>query len=349
MKALFLGLGAIGQRHLRNLREVVGPDLEVSAVRARGLDHVLTDGMQVAKSGGLREEFGIREEPDLETALAARPDALFVCNPTNLHLSAALAGARAGIPLFIEKPLAHTLEGIDELIELVESRRLPALVGFQFRFHPILAKAREWLADGVIGPVLSVRSVNAEYLPKWHPYEDYRISYAARADLGGGAILTQIHDMDYLYSLFGLPCRVVAMGGQLSSLEVDIEDTVEILMDFPSERGALPVSLHLDYHQRPPQRNCHILGDRGQLRLDFAGMTAERIDESGTMAERHSFEGFERNRLFLDQTRHFLDCLADRAQPLVTVRDAAASLRMAMAARESLASGKIATLTSTPS
>ncbi len=340
MKVLFLGLGAIGQRHLRNLREMVGGGLEVSAVRSRGLDHVLTDRMRVASPGGLHEEFGIRVEPSLEAALAAQPEAMFICNPTNLHLAAALAGARAGVPLFIEKPLAHSLEGVDELIGLVESRSLPALVGYQFRFHPALQKAREWLAAEAIGPVLSVRSVNAEYLPNWHPYEDYRVSYAARADLGGGAILTQIHDMDYLSALFGRPRRVMAMGGHLSSLEVDVEDTVEILMEFPGDRGFFPVSLHLDYHQRPGERSCRIVGDRGQIHLDFAGLSARRIDADGRIAEDCQFEGFQRNQLFLDQIRHFLDCLAGRAVPAVSVREAAGSLGMAMAAHESLRGGQ---------
>ena len=71
---------------------------------------------------------------------------------------------------------------------------------------------------GKLGNLLAVRATIGEYLPNWHPYEDYRQMYASRADLGGGVILSQIHEFDYLYSLFGVPRRVYALGGQWSDL-----------------------------------------------------------------------------------------------------------------------------------
>ena len=88
-------------------------------------------------------------------------------------------------------------------------------------------------------------------MPGWHPYEDYRALYAARADLGGGVVLSQIHEFDYLYALFGLPRRLFAIGGHLSHLEIDVEDVASTLMEFNVDGHILPVHLQQDYLQRP--------------------------------------------------------------------------------------------------
>ena len=107
MKLLIVGLGAIGQRHIRNLRALLGDSIELLAARSRGLSHVLSDAMTVEAREGLCEKYGIRAFATLDDALAHKPDVAFVCNPTSLHIGTALALARAGCHLFIEKPLAH--------------------------------------------------------------------------------------------------------------------------------------------------------------------------------------------------------------------------------------------------
>ena len=136
MKVLFCGLGSIGQRHVRNLRELMGQDVEILAYRSRGQSPVLNADMRVQRNATVERTYGIRSFANLDDALSEGPDAVFVTNPNTLHLQVALAAARAGCHLFIEKPLSHSLEGVDELIEIVESKKLVAFVGYQFRFHP---------------------------------------------------------------------------------------------------------------------------------------------------------------------------------------------------------------------
>src|SRR6185312_146830 len=141
MKVLIVGLGSIGQRHVRNLRALLGDQLELLAVRVRGLNHVLTDALKIESPDGLCEKYDIRTFGDLEQALAQKPDAAFICNPNSMHMATALTVARAGCHLFIEKPLAHEEADVEELIEIVEQRRLVATVGYQLRFHPGLMMA----------------------------------------------------------------------------------------------------------------------------------------------------------------------------------------------------------------
>ncbi len=170
-----------------------------------------------------------------------------------------------------------------------------------------------------------MRAEVGEYLPGWHTYEDYRQMYASRQDLGGGVILSQIHELDYLYWLFGLPAQhLYALGGHLSSLEIDVEDTADILMECVLDGHPLPVSLHQDYIQRPPSRFCEVFGDAGKILVDIRALSVDVFDGQGNQVEASSYEGFQRNQLFLDELKCFLDGLQGKQTPLVSLRDGCA-------------------------
>src|SRR5262249_48764462 len=117
-----------------------------------------------------------------------------------------------------------------------------------------------------IGRITSARADVGEYLPDWHPWQDYRASYSGRRDLGGGAVLTFSHELDALCWLLGPPRRLTAMAARTSSLEIDTEDVAEIMLDF--ESGAIG-SVHVDYVQRVPKRSLEIVGEQGTLRWDY--------------------------------------------------------------------------------
>ena len=344
-----IGLGAIGQRHLRNLREIVGDDLEVIAWRTRRLNRVLTPQMQVEQNADLESRFNISVFTELADALAQKPDIAVMANPTHAHVPAAIEAARAGCHLFLEKPLSHNLDGIAELQEIVREKNLVAFVGYQLRFHPCYKLVRELLQGSAIGNLLAARIAFGEYLPAWHPYEDYRESYAARRELGGGVVLTQIHDLDIALWLFGMPRRVFALGGHFSDLELDVEDTVSMLLEceYPHQeysqseqtRRALPVHIQQDYLQKPGTRSLEIIGDAGKIALDYTLSQVEVFRAVCERAEIHCFENFERNQIFTEEMQHFLDCVRTGAKPSVTIEDGAQSLQIALAALRSLETG----------
>jgi len=342
LRVLFAGLGAIGQRHLRNLHALVGPGLEVAAFRVRRQSAIVTQQLELDNHASVESTYGIQVFDKFEAALESfQPQLVFVCNPTSLHLDVALPAARAGANLFIEKPLAANLEGAEELARIVEEKNLTALVGFQMRFHPCFVRLRQLLGECAIGKLLAVRARQGEYLPDFHPYEDYRQSYAAREALGGGVILTQIHDLDYLVALLGAPERVFAMGGHLSSLEIDVEDVASISLAMRSDGRAIPVHLHQDYLTRPPVRTCSLVGEAGSIEVDFGAPSLTHAGPSGATIKEYSFPGFERNQMFLDMLRHLLACLDGTEKPLVGIRDAMRTQQVAMLARESLRTGQV--------
>lgn len=344
MKILFAGLGSIGQRHLRNIVRVMGGEVDISAVRTTRNVPVLSEDMMIVDGANLADTYNIKEFDDLDPALDQRPDVVFVTNPSSMHLSTAAAAIRAGCDVFLEKPMSSDNEGVDELIELASKQNARVLVGYQFRFHPALKDIKVLLEHGSIGHITSAQMVNAEYLPGWHPYEDYSKSYAARQELGGGVLLSQIHSFDVAYWLFGMPRDLYAVGGHLSTLNVDVEDSVSVLMNYCVEKGSLPVSLHFDYLQKPLSRTMTIVGDKG--RIDWNAfdniLSVHRHDEKEPAVTDYSH--MDRNQMFLDQTEHFLRVLRDEEKPSVGLKDAAVSLRMALAAKKSMAEGGLVQL-----
>jgi predicted dehydrogenase len=344
MKVLFVGLGGIGQRHLRNLQAIAGDDLEVIAYRERNSSQVISDKLAVEEGADVQSRFGLKIFHDLKQALAEKPAVAFICNPTSMHVAAARTAAEHGCHLFIEKALSDSMDGVEELIALADAKKLVCMVGYQMRFHPCLQALEKILKSGALGSIVAVNAEVGEYMPGWHKYEDYRQLYAARKDLGGGVIVSQIHEFDYIQWLFGFPTSIYAVGGHLSSLEIDVEDVASITMACMHDGRKIPVHLHQDYLQRPPTRNCKVIGDKGKVVLDFMGLTLTHYDQNGEVVENADFTGFERNQLFIDQTRHSLDCIKTGGEPCVTLRGGAQSLRMALAAKRSMETGEVVKL-----
>jgi predicted dehydrogenase len=278
-----------------------------------------------------------------------KPDAVIVANPTALHLEVAIPAAEAGCHILLEKPVSGSMELVDKLRAAVKKSGSRVLVGFQFRFHPTLQMAAKLLASGAIGQVLTAHVHWGEYLPNWHPWEDYRQSYAARAGLGGGVIVTLTHPLDYIRWLAGEVDSLWSFNGHISPLEVDVEDVAEIGLHFTS--GAIG-GVHVNYVQRPPVHRMEIVGTGGTLRWDNADglLHLQRMPAAfGTWSANppapvvEQFapaEGFERNTLFLDQMRHFIAVVRGEVEPLCTLEDGLRALQMALAARESGRSGK---------
>jgi len=331
VRVLIAGLGAIGQRHARNLRATWGDGLELLAYRRRGLPFVVTDTLERDDSRTVESELGLTVFHDLDEALAARPDAVFVCTPSSLHLEVAQRAAAAGCHLFIEKPLSDSLSGVQQLRDTVHSNGLIALIGCQWRFHPCV----RWLADlmhtGQLGRLVRAEIDYGEHLQDWHPYEDYRTSYAARADLGGGVALTQIHDYDLAWWLFGAPRTVIASGGHLSTLEIDVEDTVDAVLE-----GVVPVRVRQCFATRPPHRSLTVVGEHGTATVD---LIAARARTDAHPASTFLAEHYQRNQMFLDVVRHFRDCLEGRERPAISLEAGAAVLRVVLAVKTALRTG----------
>jgi len=338
LTVLFAGLGSIGQRHLRNLLAVLPVPPRLLAYRTRRDDRIFSDDLRVEALTGLEQKHQIEVFSDLNIALGQQPDVVFVTNPTSRHLEVALAAARAGCHIFLEKPVSHQWNGVETLMAEMNRTGRVGYVGFQFRFHPAFEKIAQWVKEGRLGRVAAVRAEVGEYMPDFHRYEDYRETYPARADLGGGVVLCQIHEYDLLYALFGLPDEVYAVGGHASRLEIDVEDTAQVLFRYRRETGAdLSAQIHQDFLQRPARRNFQIIGDEGSIWWDYLGKTLQISGADGEVVVKESYAELPRNHMFVAEMRHFLACLDGREHPRVSLGDGVQSLRMALAVKKSIA------------
>ena len=337
MKYLIAGLGSIGRRHFRNLIALGEKDIVLLRTRKATLPDYELAGYPV--------------ETNIQRALKKhKPDAVIVANPTALHLDAAIPAAEAGCHILLEKPVSNSLDRFDILQQAARESGSKILVGFQFRYHPTLNKARELILANAIGKVLTVHAHWGEYLPQWHPWEDYRQSYAARTDLGGGVIRTLTHPLDYLRYLIGEVESLWSFNGHISPLEMDVEDVAEIGLNISN--GAIG-GVHLNYVQRPPRHTLEIVGTQGTLRWDnadgvlqlqtFPAPFASYSDDppAPVMETFSPPEGFDRNQLFISQTCHFVETVKGESEPICRLEDGVMALRLALRAIESQKTGMV--------
>jgi len=328
-RLLVVGCGSIGKRHIQNLLALnAGP---IAAFDPRP-----------DRQREVREELRVEVFDRLASGLDWQPSVVIVSTPTSHHLPAAIHAAKRNCNLFIEKPLSHSFRDITALVDIVEENRLVCFVACNTRFEPGIVKIRELLQHGAVGRVLSARAEAGQYLPDWHPWEDYRETYSARRSMGGGVILDAVHEVDYLRWLIGEVAELSCIADRIGSLAINTEDTALVNLRFAS--GALG-HIHLDYLQRSYNRNCQIVGEKGTIRWDFSSGNVNWYsadDRDWHIIPRPS--EWRTNDMYLDEMRHFLDCLEGKSHPMSDVHDGRRILEIAVAAKQSSRSKQMVTL-----
>lgn len=326
MKALVVGGGPIGRRHLRNLKALGVTDLAL----------VETDE---DRRKAVAAELGVQSFAGFDEGIGWAPEFVVVATPTHLHAEQTLAAVRAGLDVFVEKPLSHSPEHLNQIAEIVQRQRLVSLVGCNMRFHPGPAQVKRLLDEERIGRVLFARVHAGSYLPGWRPGADYRTNYAAREETGGGCLLDFIHEIDLTRWYLGEVVEVFCFAGHLSSLEITTEDVAALVCRHLS--GAMS-EIHVDYVQRSYERGCQIVGERGTIFWDFTGKQVRWYDGTGgnwTMFEQP--EPWEVNQIYVDEMKHFLECIQHRGPTVLPIPDAVDLMQIVFAAKTSIREGRL--------
>jgi predicted dehydrogenase len=320
LKFLIVGFGSIGKRHFDNLQQIGG--LEIVVLTRRDIE---IPGFKVFHT--------------LKDALSQGYDAVFITNESSYHIPMALIMAEKGYNLFIEKPLSHNLKDVDGLIRLANRKKLKVMIGCNMRFHPTVSLGRELVQQGKIGRIISAQITAGQYLPDWHAERDYRDSYSASKKKGGGVILDLIHELDYAVWYFGKASRVFAFCGKRSDLQIETEDTAEILLDF---KNGVWCQVHLDYLRRIPVRSFSLIGTEGVVEGDIINNNI-RVFDNGGKKEEISAAGtdYNANSTYIAELKQFIDYINGTiSQPLTGLADGARVLKIAVAAKESGRTGK---------
>lgn len=290
MRFLVCGVGSIGSRHLDNIRSLGYEDI-----------HLLRTGRSTLPAIAAYKDYPTYS--NLSDALALKPDVCVVSNPTSLHVETALTAAKAGCHLFIEKPLSHNCARLDELAHIVEKRQLVTLVAYQFRYHPQIKLIKNLLLnDDVYGTPIYTSAEWSEFLPDWHPWEDYRKSYSARNELGGGVLLTQIHPYNYLSFLFGQVTETKVISSHTNCLDIPVDDSADIFLRFSD---GFHGHVHVDFHQKPRVHTLKVSTTKGRFEWDCHAGSLSFIDHEGVV-EDFCLAGFERNDMFKDMMAQFI-------------------------------------------
>ncbi|MBI5412963.1 Gfo/Idh/MocA family oxidoreductase [Candidatus Peregrinibacteria bacterium] len=324
-KILIIGCGSIGQRHLRNLFALGERDITVVEV-------------DVEKARIIKKDYGILVASSISEVLKEKKfTVVFICTPSVYHFDDALTFAQNGCDLFIEKPVSHNLKGVNELLTLTQDMKLITIVGSNWKFYPLFKKMKELLTGGVIGEIFSARCQFGQYLPDWHPWEDYRQGYSANYKLGGGIILDS-HEFDYLTWFIGDTVKkLVCFADKRSNLEIDVEDTAEILLQF--NKGVI-AEIHLDYTQQFYRRNFEFFGELGTIIWD-AGLKKIIMQNKESGVQDFVLEdSYDINQMYVDEIQHFLECVRERKETITPLTKGYDTLKLIVAAKESSAEDK---------
>ncbi|WP_075521175.1 Gfo/Idh/MocA family protein [Candidatus Pelagibacter communis] len=309
MNILILGLGSIGQRHLRNLKKI-DKKINFYAVRKKFFTPHLDNKNKVIK-GDIKKKYNIMYLKNLDQINKDQLsiDAAFVCTPSRFHIEEAIWLVKNNINIFVEKPLGDGFRNLDKLKKLLRKKsNLKHMMGYQLKFNPIILKLKDLLSKKIIGDIYYVNIHHGEHINDFHPYENYKHSYAAKKSLGGGVVLTQIHEIDYMLYLFD-NYKVVnksSISTKVSDLQIDVEDTLSAQFILRDRKRNLICQLHTNFYEKPKRRQINIIGKKGKI---FCDLNKGIINVFRNGKERKILFNFDRNKIFMKQVKYFLNCI----------------------------------------
>jgi len=316
-KVLVVGYGSIGRRHVKNLLKY--SKYEILILTKRKMDN--------------KEKSRIKYFNSLTDALKEKPEIGFITNETSFHVEIAIKLAKKNIHLFIEKPLSNSNKNIKKLQKIVKKNKLITQMGCNWRFHPCIKKIKNILEKNEIGKIYSVQVESNSYLPDWHPYEDYRKGYAAKKELGGGILLTCIHELDFLYWYFGNVEEIFSITKKQSQLEVNTDDISIMIIKFKKN---ILGEIHLDYFQRPDFKRCKIISSKGTLYWDSSINEVKFYSNyKKKWIKKIELKKYEKNQMYIDEILDFLKSIKNKKKTINSLEDGIKTLEISLAAKKS--------------
>ena len=248
-----VGCGSIGQRHIKNLQKIGFKKL--SALRTnKGYFKKLSTKLKV------------KEYKDWKSFLKLDNDIAIISNPSSLHLKTVKKLLNHAKGIFIEKPFSHNLHGTNDIINLIKKNKIVSFVGNNLLFHPIIKNIKNYINTHDMGLLISMQIQAGQYLPDWHSYEDYKKSYFSKEDLGGGVLLTLIHEIETALTFAGNAREVFCYLKNYDSLNIEVESQAYLMIKHTNDTVS---SIHLDYVQKTPHRSGLLTFENGWISYDF--------------------------------------------------------------------------------
>ena len=326
-KFLFCGFGNIMQRHFRNLKKLL-PDCKTTIyTNKHAMYRVFDDNLNISYHESLLHAYdidyicyNINDALDYDNY-----DAVFIGTLPPERISQAIKSAKRNYNLFIEKPLSNNLDKIYNLQEIVESNNLKCAIGFQMRFHPLLNKLKEMVDNNEFGKIYRIEINHCNSVYNWTSGRDLDNFYVLKEKNGGGVLLSQIHEIDYLTWIFGKLYPISAIYGQwLNIPNSDVEDNITILSNLELTNICIPVIINLDFISKVPKRTIKVYGTENFIEIDL-------IEGSYKTSTKTGITTISWNDLFMDEMKAFLNLLnGEKQENLATLEDGIHSLGFCM-------------------
>lgn len=322
MKFLIMGLGSIGERHAKNLKSLLADAL------IEAYDPSSERLTEVCKRNGIR--------PVGVDAIDQTYDCVLVCTPPVSHVDLALRALHAGSNVFIEKPLSSGLKNVDKLSLLSQEKDLLAFVAYNFRFNRGLELVRKMANEQTYGKVIHASAYFGQYLPDWRPWQDYRKSYTANKNLGGGIIFDGSHEVDYMAWIFGTPLYIQSNFAATNTLSADTEAIADILLTFKD----MPAYIHLDFVRREYRRSVELLCENSVIHWSLSEDTVKTFDASTKQWNIVSLNESV-NDMYLAEVSHVIDCInSHKKSEVIGLENGISTLRLSEAIYKSGLTGK---------
>ena len=295
--AVIIGCGSIGQRHVRNLKKI-------------GINSIIALRSHKGHYQELPEDIDIIEVNELEEVRSYKPEIAIISNPTSMHIEAVKKIVPYVKGVFIEKPISDSSFGVNELDKLLLKNNVVSFVGYNLMFHPILEVIKTFVDNEDVGSIINFQCQAGQWLPDWHPYEDFKKAYYSNKDLGGGVSLTLIHEIHLALELAGLPKEVIGIISPSESLDIDVDVQSDLMI---KHRDGAVSQIHLDYLQRPYHRNGLISFERGWLSYDFSQMQviAQTHTDKKPLVIWSNLD-YDNNLMYIKQMEKFIQYVEER-------------------------------------
>jgi predicted dehydrogenase len=330
MDFLIIGYGSIGRRHAKNLSNQ---------------GHKVSICTRSQSNIAAAEADGYTAGADLDGFLEHRFDGVFVCTPPSTHIDYARRSLIAGSNVFIEKPISDSLDDIDSIKDLAIKKGLIVQVGYNLRFCPGLKKLKEIIESKKYGKPLHLRATIGQYLPFWRPNLDYKDCYTGKKELGGSLLMELSHEVDYVIWLLGRPKSIYCKTSKISDLEINSEDTADLIITFHS---GVVANIHLDFLRKDYARNCELLCQQGTLvwRFDPSSKTnglelrkSDPQDPKIIISESLLDADFNTNDMYLDEVQAFVDSIEKKTTSGSDIDSAISTLKTTLCAYKSSQTG----------
>lgn len=248
MKVLIIGLGSIAKKHIAAINQL-DESAEIFALRSN--------------PNSKSDLSGVVDIYNLNDIKVSYFDFVLISNPTSEHFSTIQQLVEFNIPLFIEKPLFSEInEETQILVDEIEKKGITTYVACNLRFLDCIKELKTLLKEEKIN---EVNVYCGSYLPDWRPGVDFRTVYSANKEMGGGVHIDLIHELDYVYWLFGNPDQTNSFFSNTSSLQISAYDYANYLWTYKT----FSASIILNYYRKESKRSIEVVTDNGTYYVDL--------------------------------------------------------------------------------